>query len=106
MLGTTRACSSAIAHGSGPRSRRGTRSVSGQGYTTWEYEWLAVDGAEVTVTVRNTGARPGREVVQVYVGPGRRRDTDRPRRWLAGFASVTAGAGESATVTIDLPERT
>jgi len=30
----------------------------------------------------------------------------RPRRWLAGFASVTAGPGESATVTIGLQERT
>jgi beta-glucosidase len=78
----------------------------GLGYTTWSYEGIAADAGEVTVTVRNTGNRAGREVVQVYVGPIGRPDASRPRRWLAGFASVTASPGESATVTIDLPERT
>jgi beta-glucosidase len=57
------------------------------------------------VTVRNTGSRDGREVVQIYAGPVERDET-RPARWLAGFASVTAGPGESATAAIDLPERT
>jgi beta-glucosidase len=79
----------------------------GQGYTTWNYEGIeAGDRGRVTVTVRNTGDRVGREVVQVYVGPIGRPDASRPRRWLAGFAGVTAGPGETATVTIDLPERT
>ncbi len=32
-------------------------------------------------------------------------DDERPERWLAGFASVTAGPGESATATIQLPDR-
>jgi beta-glucosidase len=57
-------------------------------------------------------------VIQVYVSPvvnspvvnntvaGSAEAATRPRRWLAGFASVTAGPGESATVTIGLPERT
>jgi beta-glucosidase len=82
----------------------------GVGYTTWEYEQLAADSAEVTVTLRNTGSRAGREVVQVYASPaapnGVSVDRDRPRRWLAGFATVTAEPGETATVTIALPERT
>ena len=77
----------------------------GLGYTTWHYDGITADAQSVTITVRNTGPRAGREVVQVYAGPATP-DTGRPRRWLAGFASVTAGAGESATVTIDLPERT
>ena len=58
-----------------------------------------------TVTLRNTGGRVGREVVQVYAGPAVA-DPDRPVRWLAGFAPVTAAPGESVTVRVELPERT
>ena len=56
------------------------------------------------VEVRNTGSRPGREVVQVYAS---RPDSavERPVRWLAGFAAVDAGPGETVTVGILLPER-
>jgi beta-glucosidase len=82
----------------------------GLGYTTWEYEELTASAGSAAVTVRNTGSRAGREVIQVYVGPA---DPDagapehrRPARWLAGFATVTAEPGEIATVTIPLPERT
>ncbi|MEU3895066.1 glycoside hydrolase family 3 C-terminal domain-containing protein [Streptomyces sp. NPDC045251] len=76
----------------------------GLGYTAWTYESIALNGTTATVTVRNTGSRAGREVVQLYVapaGPG----PDRPARWLAGFAQVTAGPGERATVTVELPGR-
>ena len=76
----------------------------GLGYTTWDYEQLTAEGCQVTATVRNTGSRAGREVVQIYAGPVTP-DDGRPRRWLAGFASVTAEPGEAATVTITLPER-
>jgi len=76
----------------------------GLGYTVWEYSGVAADAGHVTVTVRNAGSRPGREVVQVYVSPATA-DADRPRRWLAGFASVAAKPGEAATVTIELPKR-
>ncbi len=77
----------------------------GQGYTSWAYESIAVHGRTVRVTVRNTGARPGREVVQVYAGPATP-DARRPVRWLAGFAAAGAGPGEAVTVTVELPERT
>ena len=55
--------------------------------------------------VRNTGARPGREVVQLYAS---RADSavERPPRWLVGFATVDAAAGEEMTVEIAVPERT
>lgn len=76
----------------------------GLGYTTWAYEDLAVDGRRVRVTVRNTGSRAGREVVQVYARPAAP-DADRPARWLAGFGSVTAEPGGSGTVEVELPER-
>lgn len=72
----------------------------GLGYTTWTYESLTVDGQTARVTVRNTGRRPGKEVVQAYLA---RPDSqvDRPVRWLAGFALVRAEPGE--TVVVDLP---
>jgi beta-glucosidase len=76
----------------------------GLGYTTWLYDQVSVDGRDVMVTVRNTGDRAGREVVQIYVGPSSP-DADRPARWLAGFASVSAEAGAEVTVTISLAER-
>ena len=50
-------------------------STSGSPSTAWQ----------VSVTVRNTGARQGREVVQIYVAPGCQREPGRPRpRSLAG----------------------
>ncbi|MFG2512816.1 beta-glucosidase [Streptomyces sp. NPDC048584] len=80
----------------------------GLGYTDWTYEsaeaGATADGVTVTVRVRNTGDRPGREVVQVYLAPSEP-DPARPARWLAGFASVEAGPGERAEVTVELPRR-
>ncbi|GLV78291.1 beta-glucosidase H [Streptomyces hygroscopicus] len=76
----------------------------GLGYTDWTYESLASDGTTATVRLRNTGERAGREVVQVYLSPSEP-DEGRPARWLAAFAVVEAGPGESAEVTIGLPRR-
>ncbi|MBS2963392.1 glycoside hydrolase family 3 C-terminal domain-containing protein [Actinocrinis puniceicyclus] len=83
----------------------------GLGYTSWEYESVASPGTvehgapfTVEVTVRNTGSRPGREVVQVYLS---RPDSalDRPVRWLAGFAAVAAQPGQSVTVPVEIAPR-
>lgn len=71
----------------------------GLGYTTWRYEELTVppvtragDGLTVRVRVRNTGARAGREVVQVYLARPASA-LDRPARWLAGYTAVRARPG-------------
>ncbi|MDN3297220.1 glycoside hydrolase family 3 C-terminal domain-containing protein [Streptomyces ficellus] len=77
----------------------------GLGYTTWEYESLELTPDGATVRVRNTGSRPGREVVQLYVSPVTPGPVERPARWLAGFAGVEAGPGESAEAEIPLPRR-
>jgi beta-glucosidase len=66
----------------------------GAGYTTWSYESLSVADGVASVVVRNTGDRPGREVVQVYVD-GR----------LAGFGSAVAEPGAQVTVRVPLPAR-
>jgi beta-glucosidase len=76
----------------------------GLGWTTWEYEAVTQtvepDGSVVLdVTVRNTGARDGREVVQVYVEPPTD-EGDRPVRWLGGFSVVHAAAGAHAEVQV------
>lgn len=56
--------------------------------------------ARATVTVRNTGGRDGRHVVQVY---GSRTDGDRRgERELLGFRSVPLAAGATETVEVAL----
>jgi beta-glucosidase len=90
----------------------------GLGYTTWAYEAARATTAAVaagedlmlTVTVRNTGSRPGREVVQAYLaGPpaaaGGGRGASRPVRELAAFGIATAEPGEAAEVTLRVPAR-
>ncbi|MEV7070580.1 glycoside hydrolase family 3 C-terminal domain-containing protein [Streptomyces sp. NPDC093990] len=76
----------------------------GLGYTDWTYESVEVRGTTVRVRLRNSGARPGREVVQVYLAPGEP-DAERPARRLAGFAGVEAGPGESVEATVEIPRR-
>jgi beta-glucosidase len=83
----------------------------GLGYTTWDYLDLSApaeigpgDDAAVKVRVRNTGPRPGREVVQVYAS---RPDgtVERPSRWLVGFAGASADPGQEVTVAVTVPGR-
>ncbi|MFF8679731.1 glycoside hydrolase family 3 C-terminal domain-containing protein [Streptomyces sp. NPDC015237] len=83
----------------------------GLGYTAWAYEELTVpsearagDDLTVRVRVRNTGARAGREVVQVYLArPGSA--VERPVRWFAGYTAVRARPGETVTATVRVPAR-
>ncbi|MGX7828391.1 glycoside hydrolase family 3 C-terminal domain-containing protein [Actinokineospora sp. 24-640] len=66
----------------------------GLGYTTWECRSVSLADGGVRVDLRNTGAREGRHVVQLYAaGPGE-------TRRLAGHAAVTAGPGETATAVV------
>ncbi|GAA5065640.1 beta-glucosidase family protein [Nocardia callitridis] len=81
----------------------------GLGYTTWHLADLALEAAadgsvEVGVSVRNTGDRRGKQVVQVYLS---RSDStvERPVRWLAGFATVFADPGHRKPVRITLAPR-
>ncbi|GAB2961548.1 glycoside hydrolase family 3 C-terminal domain-containing protein [Saccharothrix stipae] len=82
----------------------------GLSYTDFAYRDLGLssevvpqDGAlDVSVTVANTGARPGSEVVQVYaraLGAG----YEAPRLRLVDFRKVRVGAGESEALTFRLP---
>jgi beta-glucosidase len=53
-------------------------------------------------TIRNTGARRGDEVLQLYIGFSRS-SLDRPVKTLVGFARVSLEAGESRRVTVSCP---
>ena len=76
----------------------------GLGYTSFEtaFAGAAVSGEAIALTarVKNTGARAGRETVQLYVSaPGRTIDV--PYQTLAAFAKTEELApGESADVTL------
>lgn len=84
----------------------------GLSYTTFEYSDLKVDKEtlydndilQVSVNVKNTGDRAGKEVVQLYV-----RDSEssvmRPEKELKGFQKLTLEPGESQTVTFELNKR-
>ncbi len=83
----------------------------GLSYTSFEYTGLQVPASakageevEISLTVKNTGAKAGKEVVQVYV-------TDvesslaRPPKELKAFAKVSLQPGESKTVRFTLDRR-
>ena len=70
----------------------------GLSYSSFEYSDLAVTQEGATLTVTNTSARDGAEVVQLYVSaPG---GVFGPARELKGFAKVEVAAGASVSVTI------
>lgn len=82
----------------------------GLSYTRFAYSDLRLSAAQVPldgtvtaeVTVTNTGKRPGREIVQLYV-----RDPvasmSRPVRQLKGIAKVDLAPGEAKRVAIAVP---
>ena len=84
----------------------------GLSYTTFEYSDLWLSSSEITdeetvtatVTVKNTGTRAGKTVVQLYV-----RDVEstaiRPVRELKGFEKVMLQPGETKQVNITLDKR-
>jgi beta-glucosidase len=73
----------------------------GLGYATWSYGPAVLDGSTVTVPVTNTGDRPSREVVQVYLEPA---DSGQPVR-LVGWSAVTVEPGATASVRVDPDDR-
>lgn len=81
----------------------------GLSYTSFRYSDMKLDRAaissdgrlQVSVTVENTGAVSGDEVVQLYVHQ-RSGSTARPVRELKGFQRVTLAAGEKRVVSFSL----
>ena len=83
----------------------------GLSYTQFAYESLQIqpaggkaeDGVTVTVKVKNTGARTGNEVAQLYLTPPAFEGA--PRLALRGFQRLSLKAGESQTLTFTLSPR-
>jgi beta-glucosidase len=79
----------------------------GLSYTTFDYQNCTLDkttiGAKdimkVSVTIKNSGAREGAEVIQMYYSDVEA-SVDRPIKELCGFAKVSLKPGESKTVDI------
>lgn len=80
----------------------------GRSYTTFAYRDLDVephgDGYSVSFTLRNEGARAGKEAVQVYVAPRAMAAFHAPQQ-LKGFVKAALKAGEERRVRLDLPRR-
>ncbi|MBT2720503.1 glycoside hydrolase family 3 C-terminal domain-containing protein [Bacillus sp. ISL-46] len=84
----------------------------GLSYTTFEYSNLSISQKEiqdtetvaVSVTVKNTGVRAGKEIVQLYVKDVKS-SVNRPEKELKGFEKVDLQPGEEKTVTFLLNKR-
>ena len=81
----------------------------GLSYTTFAHDALEVPGSadaasgfSASVRVRNTGARAGADVVQLYARD-RFASVTRPVAQLVAFARVELEAGEEVTVRFDVP---
>ena len=77
----------------------------GLSYTTFEYSDAKVaakgDGYEVSVVVKNTGERDGKEVVQLYVSAPDNKAANKPAKELKAYAKTRLlKPGESETVTL------
>ena len=85
----------------------------GLSYTTFEVSDLRLssdkltgsDPLRVSVTVTNTGDRPGKEVVQLYIAPPHSHTVQRPVKELKGFEKIALMPGESRTVEFVLDRR-
>ena len=81
----------------------------GLSYTKFDYSDLKISPdrtssrkpVEVSLRVRNSGSRPGAEVVELYVHDGHA-SVDRPVQELKGFRRVELAAGEAKTVSFAL----
>ncbi len=82
----------------------------GLSYTSFAYADLRVSaydrarGATVRLKVKNTGARRGAEVVQIYVH-ALDKSVERPEQELRGFARADLAPGEERELVIALPPR-
>lgn len=75
----------------------------GLSYTTFKLDKPTFKNGKLSVKVTNTGKRDGDEVIQVYVKNPK--DVKGPKKSLRGFKRIHLKAGESTTVTIDMPQK-
>ncbi len=81
----------------------------GLSYTTFEYGKATASAREMTpdssitvsIPVRNTGDREGKEIVQLYIGDDKA-SVLRPLKELKGFDKITLAPGQEKTVTFTI----
>ena len=83
----------------------------GLSYTTFEYSDAKIaqknDIYDVTVTVKNTGAHEGKEVVELYISAPDNKAANKPAKELKAFAKtklLKPGESETLTLSITAPE--
>jgi beta-glucosidase len=84
----------------------------GLSYTTYAYTGMTVEHKEisadqtvtVTVRVKNTGSRAGKEIIQIYI-KDQKSSVIRPEKELKAFAKVALAPGEEQAVTFTLDKR-
>ena len=76
----------------------------GLSYTAFAYSGMKTDGRTVSVSITNTGAVRGAEVVQLYIAPPDG-GLYRPAKELKDFSRVELAPGETQTVTFTLEDR-
>ena len=79
----------------------------GLSYTTFEYSDAKIaekgEAYEVTVTVKNTGAREGKEVVELYISAPDNKAANKPAKELKAFAKTkNLKPGESETIKMEV----
>ena len=72
----------------------------GLSYTTFVYSDLKCKDGRLSLTVKNTGKRKGKEVVQLYVSP--QDDFCRAKKELKAFTKVELASGESKEITFEI----
>ncbi len=75
---------------------------AGLSYTSFRYELVAAGAEQVTFRVRNTGARPGWAVPQLYLHRTQGVVTSRVRQ-LCGFHKCLLAPGEDREITLPIP---
>jgi len=83
----------------------------GLSYTTFEYSDAKIDQKndiyDVTVTVKNTGAREGKEVVELYISAPDNKAANKPAKELKAYAKtkqLKPGESQTLTLSITTPE--
>ncbi len=79
----------------------------GLSYTTFEYSDAKIadkgEAYEVTVTVKNTGVREGKEVVELYISAPDNKAANKPAKELKAFAKTkNLKPGESETIKMEV----
>ncbi|MDD3402249.1 MAG: glycoside hydrolase family 3 C-terminal domain-containing protein [Hespellia sp.] len=76
----------------------------GLSYTEFEYAACKISKSKIEVTIKNSGERQGKEIIQVYVKKHTSKENIFPIK-LAGFEKILLEPGEERIVSVELDEK-